>query len=146
MRADGTVLYVNRPLGKRGEEEVIGSDLYDWIFPEQHLLVRELDMDPGDVLRVPGVLDLTASDPTRDRRRLASLNPQVTVIKPRVEALAPGRCCYVGDDLRDVQAAHAAGMRSVAVEYGYHGVGNGGPRRWGGDAVIAHPLALIAPL
>jgi PAS domain S-box-containing protein len=41
VRADGTVLYVNRPLGKRGEEEVIGSDLYDWIFPEQHLLVRE---------------------------------------------------------------------------------------------------------
>jgi PAS domain S-box-containing protein len=41
VRADGTVLYVNRPLGKRGEEEVIGSDLYDWIFPEQHVLVRE---------------------------------------------------------------------------------------------------------
>jgi PAS domain S-box-containing protein len=41
VRADGTVLYVNRPLGKRGEEEVIGSDLYDWIFPEQHMLVRE---------------------------------------------------------------------------------------------------------
>ncbi len=41
VRADGTVLYVNRPLGKRGEEDVIGSDLYDWIFPEQHLLVRE---------------------------------------------------------------------------------------------------------
>jgi PAS domain S-box-containing protein len=40
VRADGTVLYVNRPLGKRGEEDVIGSDLYDWIFPEQHLLVR----------------------------------------------------------------------------------------------------------
>jgi PAS domain S-box-containing protein len=41
VRADGNVLYVNRPLGPRGEEDVIGSDLYDWVFPEQHRLVRE---------------------------------------------------------------------------------------------------------
>ena len=61
-------------------------------------------------------------------------------------ALAPGQCCYVGDDLRDVQAARAAGMRAVAVEYGYHGIDNGGPRSWGADAVIAHPLELIAQL
>ena len=61
-------------------------------------------------------------------------------------ALGPGQCCYVGDDLRDVQAARAAGMRSIAVEYGYHGVDNGGPRTWGADAVIAHPLDLLAQL
>ena len=61
-------------------------------------------------------------------------------------ALAPDQCCYVGDDLRDVQAAHAAGMRAVAVEYGYHGIDNGGPRSWGADAVIAHPLDLVALL
>jgi 2-phosphoglycolate phosphatase len=60
--------------------------------------------------------------------------------------LAPAQCCYVGDDLRDVQAARAAGMRSVAVEYGYHGVGNGGPRSWSADAVIARPLELLACL
>jgi 2-phosphoglycolate phosphatase len=61
-------------------------------------------------------------------------------------ALTPEHCCYVGDDLRDVQAARAAGMRSIAVEYGYHGVDNGGPRSWGADAVIAHPMDLIAQL
>jgi PAS domain S-box-containing protein len=41
VRADGTVLYVNHSLGPRGEEDVIGSDFYDWVFPEQHALVRE---------------------------------------------------------------------------------------------------------
>jgi PAS domain S-box-containing protein len=41
VRADGTVLYVNRALGPRGEEDVIGSDFYDWVFPEQHAVVRE---------------------------------------------------------------------------------------------------------
>ncbi len=40
VRQDGTVLYVNRPLGRRGEEDVIGSDLYDWVFPEQHEFMR----------------------------------------------------------------------------------------------------------
>ena len=63
-----------------------------------------------------------------------------------VLARAPGQCCYVGDDLRDVQAARAAGMRSIAVEYGYHGVDNDGPRGWGADVVIAHPLDLIPQL
>jgi len=61
-------------------------------------------------------------------------------------SLAPSSCWYVGDDLRDVQAAQAAGMRSIAVEYGYHGVENGGPRSWNADAVIAHPLELLAQI
>jgi phosphoglycolate phosphatase len=61
-------------------------------------------------------------------------------------ALAPGDCCYVGDDLRDVQAAHGAGMRAIAVLYGYHGVDNGGPATWNADAVIAQPADLVAHL
>ena len=53
---------------------------------------------------------------------------------------------YVGDDLRDVQAARAAGMRSAAVEYGYHGTDNGGPRAWNADLVIKQPLELLEHL
>src|SRR5664279_5103211 len=48
-------------------------------------------------------------------------------------ALAPRQCGYVGDDLRDVQAAQAAGMASIAVEYGYTGTENGSPRSWNAD-------------
>jgi phosphoglycolate phosphatase len=58
--------------------------------------------------------------------------------------LAPQACCYVGDDLRDVQAARAAGMRPVAVEYGYGSGGNGGAHTWNADAVIARPAELLA--
>lgn len=50
---------------------------------------------------------------------------------------------YVGDDLRDVQAARAAGMRSVAVGYGYHGVDNGAPATWNADILISQPLDLL---
>ncbi|PRF64123.1 phosphoglycolate phosphatase [Burkholderia multivorans] len=38
-------------------------------------------------------------------------------------ALAPDRIVYVGDDLRDIQAGYAAGMATVAAEYGYCGDG-----------------------
>jgi N-acetyl-D-muramate 6-phosphate phosphatase len=55
-------------------------------------------------------------------------------------------CCYLGDDLRDMQAARAAGMRAVAVEWGYHHPDYGGPGAWQADAVIGHPLDLIAHL
>ncbi len=41
VRDDGKVLFVNRALGQRAEDDVIGSEIYDWVFPEQHQVVRE---------------------------------------------------------------------------------------------------------
>lgn len=60
--------------------------------------------------------------------------------------LRPGDCVYVGDDLRDIQAGRAAGMRCVAVEYGYHGADNPGPQTWNADAIITHPRELLEHL
>jgi 2-phosphoglycolate phosphatase len=60
--------------------------------------------------------------------------------------LPPADCVYVGDDLRDIQAARAAGMRCVAVEYGYHGADNPGPQTWNADAIISHPRELLEHL
>ena len=57
--------------------------------------------------------------------------------------LAPPKCFYVGDDLRDVQAARAAGMRPVAVEWGYQSLDNAPPREWDADAVIREPGELL---
>ena len=57
--------------------------------------------------------------------------------------LPPGTCCYLGYDLRDMQAARAAGMRPIAVEWGYHHPDNGGPGTWEADAVIARPLDML---
>jgi N-acetyl-D-muramate 6-phosphate phosphatase len=60
--------------------------------------------------------------------------------------LAPGSCCYLGDDLRDMKAAQAAGMRPIAVEWGYHHPDSGGPGTWQAEAVIRHPLDLMEHL
>lgn len=60
--------------------------------------------------------------------------------------LAPNACCYLGDDLRDMKAAQAAGMRPIAVEWGYHHPETGGPGTWEAEAVIAHPMDLVRHL
>lgn len=57
--------------------------------------------------------------------------------------LAPDECMYLGDDLRDIQAARAAGMRPVAVEWGYHHPESGGPGTWEAAAVIRHPMEVL---
>jgi len=65
---------------------------------------------------------------------------------PLIEAISrigttADRCLYVGDDERDVQAGHAAGMSVVVVRYGY--LGNGRPpEEWGADLLIDSPAEL----
>jgi phosphoglycolate phosphatase len=56
--------------------------------------------------------------------------------------LSPSDCLYVGDDLRDVQAARAAGMRVLAANYGYLGDG-GAIESWQADAIIEHPREVL---
>jgi phosphoglycolate phosphatase len=43
-------------------------------------------------------------------------------------------CVYVGDDQRDIEAARAAGMRSVVALWGYRG-DDERPGEWGGDVM-----------
>jgi len=55
------------------------------------------------------------------------------------------QCIYVGDDERDVQAGHAAGMPVVVARYGY--LGNGTPPQlWGADGFIDAPEDLLIVL
>jgi phosphoglycolate phosphatase len=55
--------------------------------------------------------------------------------------LEPHAVLYVGDDIRDVQAARAAGMPVVAAGYGYLGDGPH-PSRWGADGVVDSPAEI----
>ncbi len=56
--------------------------------------------------------------------------------------IAPHEAVYVGDDLRDMQAARAAGMPGIAAAYGYLGE-DGDLSGWSADAVIDTPMALL---
>jgi len=60
----------------------------------------------------------------------------------RQMGVAAQDCVYVGDDLRDVQAGHAAGMSTVAAAWGYLGVGEP-VGAWGAQHVIHSPDELL---
>ena len=71
-------------------------------------------------------------------------DPAPLLAAARTIAIAPEACVYVGDDLRDIQAGKAAGMRTVAVRYGY--LNGSDPGAWGADAVVDHPADILQVL
>src|SRR2546423_7467062 len=73
-------------------------------------------------------------------------HPAPLLLAAELLKLQPAQCIYVGDDLRDVQAARAAGMRAAAVGFGYHSTDNEGPRTWNADLVIGDPAQLLEAL
>ncbi len=58
--------------------------------------------------------------------------------------LPPAACVYVGDDERDIQAGKAAGMRTVAVRFGY--LNGSDPDSWHADLVVEQPYAILDAL
>ncbi|MBS0570009.1 MAG: phosphoglycolate phosphatase [Proteobacteria bacterium] len=59
-----------------------------------------------------------------------------------IAGVAAANCIYVGDDLRDIEAGHRAGMRTFAAGWGY--LDGEDPRAWGADRVIDAPANLLA--
>jgi phosphoglycolate phosphatase len=97
-------------------------------------LLRELDLDRRAACIVSG--------DTAPRPKPA---PDPLLLAARLVDANPARCAYVGDDLRDIQAARAAGMTSIAAAYGYLGA-SAPVHEWGADHTIAAPLELLALL
>jgi len=56
--------------------------------------------------------------------------------------VTPHRTIYVGDDKRDIEAAHAAGMPGLAAVFGYTRLAEA--RLWGADALLLQPEDLLA--
>ncbi len=90
-------------------------------------LVRQLNIDQRAACIVCG-----------DSVARAKPHPDSLLHAMTLLGMPPHTGLYVGDDERDIQAATAAGMRSVAVQYGYLGV-TSHPRDWGADGVVETP-------
>lgn len=69
-------------------------------------------------------------------------NPEPLLAATRELGLEPASCLYVGDDRRDVEAGRAAGMKTIAVRYGY--LDGGMPETWGADFVVDRPQDVLA--
>jgi len=94
------------------------------------------------LLRLLAVDHLAACVVSGDSTRHIKPHPAPLLLAASLLSRPPADCVYIGDDLRDAQAARAAGMHFVAAGWGYHGEG-GDPGSWGADAVISHPREVL---
>ena len=69
-------------------------------------------------------------------------HPEPILHAARVANIDPAFSLYVGDDIRDVLAGKAAGMKTVAAAYGYCGCAEP-PQEWGADYLVHSPLELL---
>jgi phosphoglycolate phosphatase len=69
-------------------------------------------------------------------------HPEPILHAARIANLDPKKSLYVGDDIRDIIAGKAAGMKTVAAAYGYCGCEEP-PEAWGADFIIHTPQELL---
>lgn len=86
-------------------------------------------------------LDHAACVISGDTTSFAKPHPEPLFEAARRIQIQASECWYVGDDLRDIQAAKAAGMSSIAAAWGYCGATE--PTHWKADAILDSPLELL---
>jgi N-acetyl-D-muramate 6-phosphate phosphatase len=69
-------------------------------------------------------------------------HPEPMLLASRRCGSEPARCLYVGDAERDIQAGHAAGMKTLIALFGYIG-SHEKPETWGADGLIRHPEEVL---
>jgi phosphoglycolate phosphatase len=115
--------------------------------------LEQYDIPWGVVTNKPGWLTspLLAALNLLDRARCVVSGDTCEKAKPHPMPLlyaaellgqAAAACLYVGDALRDVEAARAAGMPVFVAAYGYLETGSE-PAQWGADALLQHPRDLL---
>lgn len=69
--------------------------------------------------------------------------PDMLLLACEQLGIQPGEAIYLGDDQRDILAARAAAMPSMAVGYGYHSADEN-PQNWGADHYVKNPTQLAS--
>jgi N-acetyl-D-muramate 6-phosphate phosphatase len=68
-------------------------------------------------------------------------HPEPVLAAARMAGIDPKQCWYVGDDRRDIESGRAAGMATIAANWGY--LGEHAVSEWGADAVANEPEDLL---
>ena len=106
------------------------SDQQTWVATTPLLTKLNLDMRPVCII---------AGD-TLTRRKP---HPDQLLHACEITGIAPSRSTYVGDARSDIVAGHRAGMRTIAVLFGYIPVDEN-PHTWGADITVSTPSELLS--
>ena len=88
-----------------------------------------------------GLAERAATVISGDTLPFAKPHPLPLLHAAREMGVPPARCLYVGDAARDIEAGRAAGMRTVAVRWGYIPQDDD-PRAWAADHLLDEPSSL----
>lgn len=113
----------------------------------------KLDMPWGIVTNKPHIYTIPLMDALGYAKRASCLisgdtcanakpHPEPMLKACEIIGVAPEHCLYLGDDLRDMQAANAVAMRGVIANYGYIAA-DAQTDSWGAHALINHPMELL---
>jgi 2-phosphoglycolate phosphatase len=97
------------------------------------------------LLQALGVADLPACVISGDRLAERKPHPAPLLLAADEIGIDAGACVYVGDAPRDIEAGIAAGMKTIAVTYGYIRP-HQDPYSWGADVVVRRPRELQGAL
>jgi phosphoglycolate phosphatase len=89
-----------------------------------------------------GLRQRAVSTVSGDTTPYSKPHPEPILHAARTSNIDPSKSVYVGDDIRDVLAGKAAGMKTVAAAYGYCGCKEP-PEAWGADYIVNNPLDLL---
>jgi len=89
-----------------------------------------------------GLRQRAASTVSGDTTPHSKPHPEPILHAARLANIDPTKSVYVGDDIRDIVAGKAAGMKTIAAAYGYCGCEEP-PEAWGADYLVRHPKELL---
>ena len=89
-----------------------------------------------------GLRQRAVSTVSGDTTPYSKPHPEPILHAARAANIDPTQSIYVGEDIRDVIAGKAAGMKTVAAAYGYCGCKEP-PEAWGADYIVDNPLDLL---
>ncbi len=69
-------------------------------------------------------------------------HPEPMLKACQIIGVSPAQCLYLGDDLRDMQAANASGMRGIIANYGYIS-DDASVKNWNAHGSVNKPTELL---
>jgi phosphoglycolate phosphatase len=106
------------------------------------IITNKSERFTNPLIELMGLSQRSISTVSGDTTPHSKPHPEPILHAARIANLDPNKSLYVGDDIRDIIAGKAAGMKTVAAAYGYCGCEEP-PEAWGADFIIQTPQELL---